>query len=182
MIRLTPATLDKLKERLRARGERASVVLGSAKTSLDAIEAMNVVTEYGALCEAMFLVMLADKKVKNVERDVLRGAMRVLSNDRVRSTHLESMLDAAARGVAEEGLEKRLAAVIERLRGDEGRAETVYVLAAAVAAADAEIVPEESAVLHALAEGLGLDEHRANRLLAEIESGDVLPIDAPKKD
>lgn len=146
---------------------------------MDAVEAMSIVTEYGALCEAMFLVMLADKKVKNVERDVLRGAMRVLSNDRVRTSHLESMLDAAARGVAEDGLEKRIAMVIERLQGDEGRAETVYILAAAVAAADAAIVPEESAVLQALADGLGIDEQRANRLLAELESGEGLQIEAP---
>lgn len=163
------------------RGERASVVLGSSKTSIEAVEAMTILTEYGALCEAMFLVMLADKKVKNIERDVLRGAMRVLSNDRVRSTHLESMLDAAARGVAEDGLEKRIAMVIERLRGDEGRAETVYILAAAVAAADSEIVPEESAVLQALADGLGITEERANRLLTELESGDALSGDAPAK-
>lgn len=132
-----------------------------------ALEVMQIVAEYGPLCEAMFLVMLADGRVKNVERDVLRGALRVLTDDRVRSTQIESMLDIAARNVAEEGFKVRLDETIQRLKGDPARAELTYVLAAAVAAADEKVVPEEQAVLDTLAEGLGLDEKRINELIAD---------------
>lgn len=133
------------------------------------VEAMQIVSEFGPMCEALFLVMLADGRVMNVERDVLRGALRVLSNDRVRTTHMESMLDVAARNVAEQGVQARLLDVIEKLRDDPARAETTYVLAAAIAAADNHVVETEKAMLDTLAEGLGIDEARANALLASLE-------------
>ncbi len=170
-MQLTEETLEKLRDRLKSRGERPSMVLPGPKASAELLEAVSVVQEYGSLVEAMFLVMFADRKVKNVERDVLRGALRVLSGDRVRSSHLESMLDVASRTVADEGFEARLAAVIDGLRGNEARAEVTWVLGVAVAAADGAIVPEEQRVLDALAEGLGLDEARCNRLAEELEKG-----------
>ena len=145
------------------------MVLNVTKNSAELIEAMHIVADYGALVEAMFLVMLSDGRVKNVERDVLRGALRVLSNDRVRSTHMESMLDVAARSVGEEGAAARLALVIEKLKGDKARSETAYVLAVAVAAADNQIVPEEEKILSELAVGLGIDAERVNKLLEELE-------------
>lgn len=169
MVRLTDAALERLRDRLRSRGERPSLILPNlANTSAAVLEAVQIVTEYGALCEAMFLVMLADGRVKNVERDVLRGALRILSNDHVRSSHIESMLDSAARNVAEQGVKARLDEVIVRLRDDRARAEIVYVLAAAIAAADQTIVPAEEEILAALGEGLGINEHRANELLHEL--------------
>lgn len=143
-----------------------------AKTPAEVLEAMHIVSEYGALCEAMFLVMLADGRVKNVERDVLRGALRIISEDRVRSTHIESMLDAASRNVAEEGIKHRLSEVIHRLKHDPKKAEFAYVLALAVAAADQSIVPAEEEILEALATGLGIEEHRANELLQELDKDD----------
>ncbi len=154
------------------------MVLQIARPTAQVLEAMQMVTEYGALCEAMFLVMMSDGRVKNVERDVLRGALRVLSNDQVRSTHIESMLDVAARNVAEQGADARLEAVIERLRGQKTKSEIAYVLAAAVAAADNEIVPAETVILNKIAEGLGIDEAQANALLAEL-GGDDEPAATP---
>jgi uncharacterized tellurite resistance protein B-like protein len=162
--------LERLRDRLRARGERASRVLPSAQTPADVLDAYQIVTDYGPLVEAMFLMMLADGRVKNVERDVLRGALRVLSGDRIRSTHMESMLDVAARNVAEHGAQARLDAVIERIAEDKTQAEICYVLAAAVAAADHVVVPEENAILEKLAEGFGIEEARANQLLTDLSS------------
>jgi tellurite resistance protein len=172
VVRLTEAALERLRDRLRNQGERPSLVLPQgAQGRADLIEAVQIVGEFGAICEAMFLVMLADGRVKNVERDVLRGALRVISNNRVRSTHIESMLDAAARNVAEHGLKNRLDSVIATLRETPTRAEISYVLAAAVAAADDTVVPEEQSILEALAEGLGLDQQRIDALVGELQTG-----------
>lgn len=124
--------------------------------------------QYGALCEAMFLMMAADRRVLNVEREVLRGALDVLSEGRVRTAHMEAMLDAAARRLAEEGPAKRRQAVIDALRDDPVRAETTLVLAAAVAAADGHIAPEEHELFDALARGLELGEDRAAEILEEL--------------
>jgi tellurite resistance protein len=175
VVRLTEAALERLRDRLRNRGERPSLVLPpGTQNRADLMEAIQVVTEFGPLCEAMFLVMLADGRVKNVERDVLRGALRAISGNRVRSSHIESMLDAAARNVAEDGIKARLDDVISRLRETPTRAEIAYVLAAAVAAADDNIAPEEASILEQLADGLGIDEKRANELVNELQKDDPL--------
>jgi uncharacterized tellurite resistance protein B-like protein len=173
VVRLTEAALERLRDRLRNQGERPSLVLPlGAQNRADLMEAIQVVTEFGPLCEAMFLVMLADGRVKNVERDVLRGALRAISGNRVRSSHIESMLDAAAKNVAEDGIKARLDDVISRLRETPTRAEIAYVLAAAVAAADDTVVPEEASILEQLADGLGIDEKRANELVNELQKDD----------
>ena len=167
-VRLSKATLEHLRDQLRKRGQRPSIVQGP-RTSADLIEAMQIVEEYGAICEAMYLMMAADDRVVNAEREVLRGALDVLSSGTVRTMHMEAMLDAAARRVAKEGRDVRLKKVLEQLRDDTARAEAVVVLAAAIAAADARIVPEESAILDAMFKGLGIDLKRANQLLESID-------------
>ena len=52
--------------------------------------------------------------------------------------------------------------VVASLREDPVRAEIAFVLAAAVAFADSAIADEENDTLNSLAEGLGIDEARAN--------------------
>ncbi len=136
----------------------------------DLAEAMEMMRQYGAMCEALYLMMAADRRVLNVEREVLRGALDVLSRGQVRTAHMEAMIDAAARRVAEEGEEQRLARVIEVLAADPVRAETTLLLAAAVAAADSRITPEEHRVFTTLAEGLNIDDTRAGALLDELNA------------
>ncbi len=137
--------------------------------SLADMELLQIVTEYGPLCEAMYLMMSADGSVSNEEREVLKGALRNLSEDSVRGAHIESMLDTAGKNVAEEGRAKRLEAVMADLREDPARAEVAFVLAAAVAFADSAIADEENETLNAMAEGLGIADARANELLDQVE-------------
>jgi tellurite resistance protein len=168
MLNLTREKLDPLREALRQRGARPSVVMPTAATSQELVDALRLVEEWGAFVEAMYLMMAADHRVKNVEREVLRGALLTLSDDRVRTRHMEAMLDAAMRRVMAEGPEKRLAAVIEALQGNPARAETAVVVAAAIAAADQRVVPEEHALLAALAKGMNVDTTRAEGILEEM--------------
>ena len=138
--------------------------------SPDTVELMNILAEYGPLCEAMYLMMSADGKISNEEREVLKGALRNLSGDSIRTAHMESMLDKAGKSVADHGRDKRLSEVITALHEDRARAEVAFVLAAAIAFADNAIADEENETLNAMAEGLGIDEARANQLLDEVEA------------
>jgi tellurite resistance protein len=131
-------------------------------------EALNVVVEYGPLCEAMYLMMSADGKVSHEEREVLTGAFRNLSGDTLRTAQIESLLDASAKRVASVGRAERMKAVTATLREDSARAEVAFVLAAAVAFADGAIADEENETLDQLAAGLGIDEKRAAELLDSI--------------
>lgn len=168
MLQLTQRKLESLRDQLKARGRRPSMVFPSASPQV--IEAVELLEEYGPMCEALYLMMAADRRVLNVEREVARGALDVLSDGRLRTVHMEAMLDSSARRVAERGEDRCLADVIESLRSDPVRAETTVLLAAAVAAADNEITPEEHALLDRLARGLDLGEARANELLEELSA------------
>jgi tellurite resistance protein len=169
MIWLSNSTLVRLRDQLQARGQRPSIVAPEAGMTPETMEMLNIVAEYGPLCEAMYLMMSADGSVGNEEREVLKGALRNLSGDQIRTVQIESMLDAAGKRVVEEGREARLQAVVESLHEDAARAEVAFVLAAAIAFADNAIADEENETLNSLAEGLGIDEGRANELLDDVE-------------
>jgi len=169
MIWLSNSTLQRLRDQLRERGQRPSIAL-TGVVSPEVAEGLTVVAEYGALTEAMYLMMSADGHVTNDEREVLRGALRALSSDTVRSAHIESLLDTAAKQCAEHGREARMAEVIGLLHDDPARAEVAFVLAAAIAFADGAIADEENETLNSLAEGLGIDEERATALLDGVEA------------
>jgi len=169
MIWLSNSTLQRLRDQLRERGHRPSLALPGGVSS-DVALGLGVAAEYGALAEAMYLMMSADGQVSSDEREVLRGALRALSSDTIRSAQLESLLEAAQKRVAEEGREARMAAVVAELHEDPARAEVAFVLAAAIAFADNAIADEENETLNALAEGLGIDEARATVMLDGVEA------------
>jgi tellurite resistance protein len=169
VLKIPTRQLCELRDRLQARGQRPSMM--SPRCNLDVVEAMAVVQEYGDMCEAMYLMMAADRRVRNVEREVMRGALDVLSDNRVRTAHMEAMIDASARRAARHGADACLARVIESLRCDPVRAETTVVLAAAVAVADDEVTPAEHELLRRLVTGLQLGEERANEILEELLQG-----------
>jgi tellurite resistance protein len=169
MIWLSNSTLQRLRDQLRERGQRPSIAL-TGVVSPEMAEGLTVIAEYGALTEAMYLMMSADGHVSNEEREVLKGALRALSSDTVRGQHIESLLDSAAKSVVEHGRDARLAEVVAQLKDDPARAEVAFVLAAAIAFADNAIADEENDTLNALAEGLGIDEARATELLDGVEA------------
>ncbi len=170
MLSLTRNKLEPLRDQLRARGQRPSIVVPALATSTELIEAMHLVEQWGPFTELMYLVMAADRRVLNVEREVLRGALAVLSGEKVRTRHMEAMLDAATRRVASDGTEARLTIVIETLRTDKARAETAAVVAAAIAAADHRFAPEEHAILTRIFSGLGIADARATEILTDLEA------------
>jgi len=173
MIWLSNSTLQKLRDQLKKRGQRPSVVIPEPEEggppSQDVAEAMLALSEYGPLCEAMYLMMSADGNVTDDERQVLRGALRNLSDDQLRSAQIEALLTTAAKNVEEHGRDERMKEVILSLHEDKARAEVAFVLAAAIAFADNAIADQENETLNSFAEGLGIDEATANQLLDSVE-------------
>ncbi len=158
--------LEALRDALKARGQRQSIVMGG---SVELIEAMEFLGEWGPFVEAMYLMMVADRRVMNVERQVLRGALAVLSDEKVRTRHMEAMLDAASRNIVAEGVERRLTKTLQALRQHPTKAESAVLVAAAIAAADDRVVPEELELLKRMVKDLDIDETRAKEILAEVE-------------
>jgi|HubBroStandDraft_1064217.scaffolds.fasta_scaffold648063_1 uncharacterized tellurite resistance protein B-like protein len=170
MIWLSNSTIARLRDQLRSSGQRPSVALGDAPLTPEGAELAAAKAEYGSLSEAMYLMMSADGKITSEEREVLKGALRNLSGDTLRSVYIEAMLDEAAKSAAEQGREARLQDVLGVIQEDKARAEVTFVLAAAIAFADNAIADEENETLNLFAEGLGIDESRANELLDTVEA------------
>lgn len=168
MIWLSNSTLARLRDQLQARGQRPSIV-SDPSLPPESVALMAVLAEYGPLCEAMYLMMSADGRISNDEREVLKGALRNLSGDTIRSAQIEAMLDHSGKQVTEQGRETRMKEVVDALKEDKARAEVAFILAAAIAFADNAIADEENETLNQLAEGLGIDEGRANELLDQVE-------------
>lgn len=168
MDSLSQSTLERLRDRLQERGQRPSVVLPNTKLPASTLELLHVASGYGALCEAMYIMMAADGRVLTVEREVLKGALRELSDDTVRGVHIEAMIDAASKRLVVEGRELRLQAVVDSLQQDPVKAEVALVLAAAIAYADDDFAPEESDLLNELASRLGVPDARMSELLGEL--------------
>lgn len=166
MIWLSSSTVGRLRDQLRERGQRTSILLGADNDTPDLDQ---MLAEFAPLCEAMYLMMSADGEITADEKDVLRGALRNLSDDRLRGNLIETLLEDASKHATADGREARLAEVAAVLNTDPARAEVAFVLAAAIAFADNAIADEENELLNNLADQLGIDEDRANALLDEVE-------------
>ena len=173
MLKLEPATIARLRDRLKAAGERPSIVL----TDVSLLKAAGmpevpaeVLARFDGICEAMFLMATADGSLDESEIDTLRGALRQLSDGTVRSAHVVAMVRGAQQRIAAEGREARIKAVGASLQPDVDAAESAFVCAAAVAFADDEIEDSENEVLNELADALGIDGDRAEALLDEMQA------------
>jgi tellurite resistance protein len=169
MVGLLRSHLEPLRDALRARGARPSIMLPGGAASADLVDAMTLVEDWGPFVELMYLVMAVDRRVLNVEREVLRGALATLSDERVRTRHMEAMLDAATRNVGSEGTEARLTKALAALRRDPARARSAAVVATAIAAADDRFPAEESAMLERIFRDLEVDPAESERLFDELQ-------------
>src|SRR5438552_4999065 len=165
MIWLSNSTLSRLRDQLRFNGRRPSVT--DERETVPMIDPAAVASEYGPLCEAMYLMMTADGDVSEDEREVLQGALRNLSGDAIGRAEADALLAASARSTATEGRDARLKVVTEQLRREKARAEVAFVLAAAIAFADNAIADNENETLNTFAQALGIDESRATQLLED---------------
>jgi tellurite resistance protein len=166
MFWLSTSTVVRLRDQLRAAG---SASLGAARGTSNPQDEAIIWAEYGPLCEAMYLMISADGDIARQELEVLGGAMRNLSGGVLDGDMIERLVERAKANADEHGRDSRLRQVIADLASDKARAEVAFVLAAAIAFADDTIADEENETLDTIAEGLGIDETRADELLDAVE-------------
>jgi tellurite resistance protein len=115
--------------------------------------------------EAMYLVMTADAEIAPVERDALRGALRILSDGALSGAAMESMIDEFRRSADNSDRELQMDHVASELYGDADDVELGLALVAAVAMSDGGMLEAERAVIAELAKRLGVSSQRLQRLL-----------------
>ncbi len=173
-MKLETATIRRLSEALLQSGRRPSVVMSSAYETLTregllSPEEMTALSRVDPLAETMFLMMAADGKVAEAEKDAVRGAIRGLTDNLIRSGTINVMLENYQQKLETEGREARLQEIAEAIADEPSDAEGAFALAAAVALADDEVAEEENELINQLADWFGISEERAAELLDQLD-------------
>jgi uncharacterized tellurite resistance protein B-like protein len=170
MIRLQPKTLERIRNHFREVGQPASVSFTRPNQVLEDPFSgdEDASRRFDALFEVMFLMIAADGVVADEEFEVLRGAVRGLTDNAIRTAYIDKLM-AECKERYKEGREKRLAAIAPVLKEDPALIEAGFSLAAAIAFADSEIQDEENELINQIAEALDIDESRSEELLSQLE-------------
>ena len=173
MITLKGKRLLRIRDHFREVGQPASVAFTHVKSDEDPFAAdADAKRRFEALFEAMFLMISADGNIADEEREVLRGAVRGLTDHAVRTVYIEKLIEQC-QGLAKQGVEERLRAVSPILNEDPALVEAAFSLAAAVAFADSDVTDEENELINQLADALGIDGDKAEELLNQLEAESV---------
>lgn len=156
-MKIETATISRLRDALLASGRRPTVVLSPAYETLTregllSQEETMALSRIDPLAETMFLMMSADGKIAEAERDVVRGAVRGLSDNLLRSGTINVMLENYGKRLEEQGRDARLQEIADEIAEEPSEAEGAFALAAAVALADEEIADEENELINQLAD------------------------------
>ncbi|MFO0566139.1 MAG: TerB family tellurite resistance protein [Polyangiaceae bacterium] len=170
MIQLRDKTLARIRDELLEVGQPPSVHFMHAAAEDDPFRGdPDAKRRFEALFEVMCLMVMADGQVTDTEREVLRGAVRGLTQHAVRTAHIEKLFEQCTE-LAKQGVDARLAAVGPVLREDPALADAAFSLAAALAFADSEIEDSENELINSLADALELDGERTEELLNLLEA------------
>lgn len=173
-MKIETATIRRLRDALLQSGRRSSEIVSSAYETLARAgilsdEEREAVARVDPMAETMFLMMSADGKITESERDAMRGAVRGLSNGILQDGTIQVMIESYAHAARVHGREARLRAVAEILADHPSDAEGAFALAAAVALADDEVADEERALVDQIAAWFGIAPDRAAGILDQLQ-------------
>ena len=112
-MKIETATIRRLRDALLQSGRRPSAVLSPAyetlaRAGLLSEDESSALTRIDPMAETMFLMMTADGKITDTERDAVRGAVRGLTNNLLHDGTIQVMLEQYERALASKGREARL--------------------------------------------------------------------------
>jgi tellurite resistance protein len=159
--------IERLRDKLLERGRPS---LSPPPSDAQTPELLALAERVRPFAEVMFLVLAADSTISAPERDVLRGALRSLTEGALSTGALDAMLEDFEKLRARQGLELRLDHVASQLYGDRADARLALGLATAAADSDQGVGSDERAVIVALAERLRVSDDELQALLREDDS------------
>src|ERR1700709_929835 len=137
-MKIQTVTIARLRDALLQSGRRPSMVASSAYETLTregllSPEEAGSVTRVEPLAETMFLMMAADGTIAEAERDAVRGAIRGLTDDLLRTGTINVMLESYEKRLAESGRDERLHEMAEPMAAYPSRTKGALGLAPALA-------------------------------------------------
>jgi tellurite resistance protein len=188
-MRLDSESLAELRDQLRLKGSRASLVPPGHSSSVPppparaseaphrpplTPDALAVVQRVSPMCEVLYLLLMADGHSDARELELLRGAVRALTDGALRSGEIDDMLALYAAMLERQSRQDRLEQITAQLSLDRSDAEATFMLAAAMVIADETPDEREKSMLRELCELLGIARARAQILLDEVGVEPVL--------
>jgi tellurite resistance protein len=164
---MSSVRIERLRDTLLRRGMVTSSPPPSAGPVTFKPEQLELARRVRPFAEAMYLVVAVDSNVGDRERDLLRGALRTLTDNMLSSAVLDTMMREFESARGREGIEQRLDAIASALYWDPFDAELALELAIAAAEVDGRLDAREQSILKALAERLGISERHVDELLHE---------------
>jgi len=173
-MKIKTVTIERLRDALLQSGRRPSTVMSSAYETLTregmlSPEEAHALNRVDPLAESMFLMMSADGKVADQERDAVRGAIRGLTDNLLRSGTINVMLENYAKRLEEQGRDARLQEIASEIAEETSEAEGAFALSAAIALADDEISEQENEFINQLGEWFGISPSRASEILDQLQ-------------
>jgi tellurite resistance protein len=173
-MKIRTTTIVRLRDAMLESGRRPSVVVSSAyetltRANLLSPEEAHALNRVEPMAEVMYLMMAADGQLAEDERDAVRGAIRGLSDNLLRTGTINVMFENFEARLAEHGRDQRLHEIAEDLAEHTSDAETAFALAAAIALADDDVAEEENAFINQLADWLSISAQRASELLDQLQ-------------
>jgi tellurite resistance protein len=174
-VKIRTPTIARLKDALLQSGRRPSAVVSPAyetlaRSGILSTEEVVALTRVEPLAETMFLMMSADGKVEPDELDAVRGAVRGLSDNILRSGTITVMLENFEQRLAEHGRDQRLREIADEISSEPAEAEGAFALAAAVALADDDVATQENDLINELTIWFRISPGRANEILDQLEA------------
>jgi tellurite resistance protein len=173
-VKLKTRTIERLRDALLESGRRQSVVVSSAYETLTregllSPEEVAALNRVDPLAETMFLMMAADGTLSDVEQEAIRGGVRGLTDDVLRTGTIAVMIENYQRRLEAEGRDERLRQIAEAISEEPSEAESAFALAAAIALADDDVSEEENTFINQLAGWFGISPERSAAILDQLE-------------
>jgi Tellurite resistance protein TerB len=174
-MKIQTATIARLRDALLQSGKRPSLVASSAYETLTregllSPEEIIAIHRVAPLAETMFLMMAADGTLGENEHDAVRGAIRGLTDNLLRTGTINVLLEMYAAKLQGSTRAERLREIAEAIADEPSEAEGAFALAAAVALADDRVTDEENEFINQLAEWFGITEARSVEILDQLEN------------
>jgi tellurite resistance protein len=168
-------TIARLRDALLQSGRRPSTVMSGAYETLTRANLLSpeetvALKRVDPLAETMFLMMSVDGEVTAQEQDAIRGAIRGLTANLLRSGTINVMLENYAERLKEQSRDERLHEIAEEIAEEPSEAEAAFALAAAIAMADERVDDAENEFINQLAGWFAIDPERANEILDQLEA------------
>lgn len=176
-MKIETSTIKRLRDALLEQGRRTTLVLSPAyedlaRQGLLSGSEATAVSEVDPIAETMFLMMAADGVITSEEVDLIWGAIRVLTNNTLRSGTIKVMLELYGEQLKQQGWKARLEAVSGLLSERPQDAEVAFAMAAAVALADDEISIEENELVDQLVGKFKISDERCLEILDLVKNDD----------